>query len=65
MDDKMALYRECCLPISTKSWWEKLLSEVLGGKSPQSPLPLDPPLIDAAIIFTSIVYPVTSETSVR
>jgi len=21
MDDKMALYRECCFPICTKSWW--------------------------------------------
>jgi len=33
----MALYRECCFPNCTKSWWIKLLSQVLGGRSPQSP----------------------------
>jgi len=26
MDGKMALYRECCFPNCTKSWWIKLLS---------------------------------------
>jgi len=26
MDDKMALYRECCFPNYIKSWWIKLLS---------------------------------------
>ena len=26
MDGKMALYRECCFPNCTKSWWKKLLS---------------------------------------
>jgi len=31
MDDKMALYRECCFPNCTKSWWIKLLLQVLGG----------------------------------
>jgi len=25
-DDKSALYRECCFPHCTKSWWTKLLS---------------------------------------
>jgi len=31
MDDKMVLNRECCFPNCTKSWWIKLLSQVLGG----------------------------------
>jgi len=26
IDDKMALYRECCFPNWTKLWWIKLLS---------------------------------------
>jgi len=26
MDDKMALYRECCFRNCTKSWWVKSLS---------------------------------------
>jgi len=37
VDGKMALYRECCFPNCTKSWWKKLLSYVLEGRSPQSP----------------------------
>jgi len=40
VDCTMALYRECCHPNCTKSWW-KLLSYILvWGRSP----PLDPPL---------------------
>ena len=31
MDDKVALYRECCFPNCSKSWQKKLHSEVLGG----------------------------------
>ena len=34
MDDKMALHRERCSPRCTKSWWIKLLWQVLGGRSP-------------------------------
>jgi len=36
MDDKLALYRECLFPNCTKSGWIKLLSHVLGGRSPPS-----------------------------
>jgi len=35
MDDKMALYHECCFPNCTKLWWIKLLSKVLGARSLQ------------------------------
>jgi len=41
MDDKMAIYRECCFPNCAKSWWIKLLLQVLGGDGRP---PLDPPL---------------------
>ena len=41
MDDKKAWYRECCFPNCTKSWWIKLLSQILGGGDRP---PLDPPL---------------------
>ena len=41
MDDKMALCRECCFPNCTKSWWIKLVLQVLGGDGRP---PLDPPL---------------------
>jgi len=38
MDDKMALYRECCFPSCRRTWWIKLYSQVVwGGKSSQSP----------------------------
>jgi len=30
MDGKMALYRECCFPNYTKSWWIKQLLQVSG-----------------------------------
>jgi len=34
MDDKMALYRECCFPICKKSRWIKLLSQIIGAIAP-------------------------------
>jgi len=37
MDEKLGFYRECCFPNCTKSWWIKLLPQVSGGRSPQSP----------------------------
>ena len=40
MDCKVALNRECCFPRYTKSWWIKLLSQVLEGKiAPIAPPP--------------------------
>jgi len=45
---QMILYRECCFPNCTKSWWVKLLSQVLRGTiAPFAPPPTRPWLSNA------------------
>ena len=58
MDGKIALYRVCCFPKYTQSWSINLLSQVLGGRSPQSPHTSAPD-------WTTWAYVVTSRLALR
>jgi len=48
----MALHGECCFLNSTKAWWMKFLSYVLGGGIS----PLDPPLVKNVVCYELVCY---------